>query len=478
MNHRWIKYPFVLLCVLLIFLNVAPAAWAFCGFFVAKADSQLYNSSSQVIIAHDGNRNIFFMANDYQGDVQDFARIVPIPVVPKREQVRVSNNEIIQALDDFTAPRLVEYVDRPCREEYTLYLWLAGIATVISISIWLILRGWGVVLIICFFLGLLIAVSLPSFLNQANYAKQSYDRVLNVVTVEDQFTVGEYDITILSANESNSLTDWLVNNGYKIPAKAQPMLESYIQQGMKFFVTKVNLEAFQKQGYGFLRPVVLDYESDKFMLPIRLGTLNAVADQDLNVYILSRDTNKFAEVANYPTLLIPTDAKSKSNRVSGEELPEFIKDDFGNFYQSLFQKEYERSGKNSAFLEYAGPLYKCDPCSVPFEKIDELIGLLKQEGLAGFWAVTRLHIRYNEENFPQDLIFREVSDQDILSRAEKAGKAFSLSPALFQGRYVIRRPADGAFCLSGGHYRSFRNQWANNLAKLTGWDLQEIKKKM
>ncbi|NEP85405.1 MAG: DUF2330 domain-containing protein [Okeania sp. SIO2C2] len=426
------------------------------------------------------------MANDYQGDVQEFAQIVPIPVVPKREQVRVSNNDVIQALDNFTAPRLVEYVDEPCSAEYTLYLWLAGITTVISISIWLIRNwGWGVFLTICFLLGLLITVSLPSlFLTQANKGGFSGEQALNVVTVEDQFTVGEYDIAILSAIESNSLTDWLVNNGYKIPAKAEPMLQSYIQQGMKFFVTKVNLEAFQKQGYGFLRPIVLDYKSDQFMLPIRLGTLNAVADQDLTVYILSRDTNKFAEVANYRTLLIPTDAKSKSNQISTEELPEFIRDDFGNFYQSLFQKEYERSGQNAAFLEYAGPLpirrsLKCDPClSPPLYKFLGLPELLKQESLEDFYTVTRLHIRYNEQNFPQDLIFREVSDQDILLQAKEEGKIFSSSPVLFQGRYVIRRPADGAFYLSGFHYRSFRNQWADNLAKLTGWNLQEIKKKM
>jgi hypothetical protein len=483
MNQRWRKYTLVLLCVLLISLSVAPAALAFCGFFVAKADSKLYNSSSQVIIAHNGKRNIFFMANDYQGDVQDFARIVPIPVVPRREQVRISNNEIIQALDNFTAPRLVEYVDKPCQAEFDLYLLVAVIATAIGSAVWFIRRGrWIGVLLWFFFIGLLFTVALPSLLSQTNKAKQVFENALNVVTVEDQFTVGEYDITILSANESNSLTNWLVKNGYKIPAKAEPMLESYIQQGMKFFVTKVNLQAFQKQGYGFLRPIVLDYESDKFMLPIRLGTLNGLADQDLTVYILS--PKGYAEVANYRTLLIPTDAKSTKSEPSGQELPEFIKNDFGNFYQSLFQQEYERSGKNAAFLEYAGPLpgeyYRvCDPCSVPFQEIAQLTELLKQEGLENFSAVTRLHVRYNQPNFPQDLIFREVSEDDMFLQVTEAGKWFrNFANVMFQGRYVIRRPADGAFCLSAAGYRSLKTQWANNLAKLTGWNLQDIQKKM
>lgn len=185
------------------------------------------------------------------------SKILPalFPFQLSQDAKRISNNEIIQALDNFTAPRLVEYVDKPCQAEFNLYLLVAVIATAIGSAVWFIRRGrWIGVLLWFFFIGLLITVALPSLLFQTNKAKQVFENALNVVTVEDQFTVGEYDITILSANESNSLTNWLVKNGYKIPAKAEPMLESYIQQGMKFFVTKVNLQAFQKQGYGFLRP--------------------------------------------------------------------------------------------------------------------------------------------------------------------------------------------------------------------------------
>lgn len=39
----------------------APKALAFCGFYVAKADTKLYNQASQVIIARDGDRRIFMI---------------------------------------------------------------------------------------------------------------------------------------------------------------------------------------------------------------------------------------------------------------------------------------------------------------------------------------------------------------------------------------------------------------------------------
>ncbi|MDR9403960.1 MAG: DUF2330 domain-containing protein, partial [Halothece sp. Uz-M2-17] len=112
------KFKIVLIAVSAIaafFLNTA-AAFAFCGFYVAQADGDLYNQASQVIIARDGNRTVLTMANDYQGEIENFALVVPVPVILKEEQVQVQDPDIIERIDSFSAPRLVEYFDNnPCR---------------------------------------------------------------------------------------------------------------------------------------------------------------------------------------------------------------------------------------------------------------------------------------------------------------------------------------------------------------------------
>src|SRR5213594_2864097 len=61
------------------------------------------------------------------------------------------------------------------------------------------------------------------------------------VTIEAEYAVGEYDILILSAEQSDGLETWLLQNNYKIPTGAAKVLESYIKQKMRFFVAKVNL---------------------------------------------------------------------------------------------------------------------------------------------------------------------------------------------------------------------------------------------
>jgi len=274
-----------ILMAVILSINFVPKAWAFCGFYVAKADSKLYNQASQVILARDENRTILTMANDFQGEVKDFAIVVPVPVVIQQEQVNVGDPKIIERLDAFSAPRLVEYFDPdPCAP--TRFERPSGQLSNAAVPL----------------------------------AEAPRDRSNTLgVTVEARFSVGEYDILILSAKESNGLETWLKQNGYRIPRGANQLLRPYIRQNMKFFVAKVNLAEFEKAGYQFLRPLQIAYESPRFMLPIRLGMINATSEQDLIVYVLSPQGQ--AEITNYRTVKVPSDS----------EIPVFVKSEFGNF---------------------------------------------------------------------------------------------------------------------------------------------------
>ncbi|MFN6569982.1 DUF2330 domain-containing protein [Dendronalium sp. ChiSLP03b] len=428
-----------LLLALVAVLCFAPAAWAFCGFYVAKADAKLYNQASQVVIARDGDRTVLTMANDFQGEVKDFAMVVPVPTVLQKEQVRVAQPKIIERLDAFSAPRLVEYFDPdPCAPERRDRLYQEAPA--------------------------------PAASNAGGRTRGS-DESLGV-TVEARFNVGEYDIVILSAKESGGLETWLNRNGYKIPRGAKQLLKPYIRSAMKFFVAKVNLDKFEESGYQFLRPLQISYQSPKFMLPIRLGMINATKEQDLLVYILSPEGQ--AEITNYRTVKIPSDAN----------IPVFVKDEFSDFYKSMFQTSYIKEDRKVAFLEYAWDMGSCDPCSADPLSQEEL----KQAGV--FWLddnsasdapippsfrrrpptssvfITRLHIRYTRDKFPEDPMFHQTSNQES-----------------FQGRYILQHPFTGELnCQSGREYKRSLpkrfEQEAQTLAKLTNWNIQNIRKKM
>jgi hypothetical protein len=274
------------------------------------------------------------------------------------------------------------------------------------------------------------------------------------VTVEAEYTVGEYDIALLSAQQSNGLETYLRESGYRVPARAADALAPYVRQNMKFFVAKVNLKEQRKTGVNYLRPLQMAYESPKFMLPIRLGMANAKGPQDLLVYALTR--NGRVESTNYRTVMMPT----------GMDIPVFVKGEFGPFYQAAFEREHEKEHSRALVTEYAWNMGSCDPCSADPLTPQELraLGVFWNETAPAF--LTRLHVRYDSEHFPEDLAFQQTGDQQS-----------------FQVSYVLRHAFRGTeVCNALAAYRDQLNERhakeAKVLAELTGWELRSIYRQM
>src|SRR5262249_24918994 len=103
-------------CLLALALAWPRPAASFCGFYVAAGDAKLYNKASQVVIARDGDRTVITMSSDYRGDAKQFAMVVPVPTVLEKSQVHVGDQATVDHIDQFSAPRLVEYFDpSPCQ---------------------------------------------------------------------------------------------------------------------------------------------------------------------------------------------------------------------------------------------------------------------------------------------------------------------------------------------------------------------------
>lgn len=425
----------------LIALMLTGDVWAFCGFYVAKADGTLKNKTSQVIIVRDGNRNVITMYNDFKGNFKDFAMVVPVPTVLKKSDIKVVDQSIFHTLNEYSKPRLVEYYDEnPCYPSAAKQL-----------------------------SGRVSGITLQESRSKSDMAPMADKKV----KIEAQYIVGEYDILILSAEESSGLKSWLTSNGYKIPDAAEEVLEPYIKSNLKFFVVKVNEAEKKKLPGEFLRPIQISFNSPKFMLPIRLGMANADGDQDMIVYAFTKKGR--IETINYRSVELPT----------GKNVPLFVNQNFGAFYSNLFQHQWNREGKSIAMLEYAWDVspknfMKCDPCVATAPSEQDLVqaGVWwinkdwsnyddvydKEEDYGANVFFTRLHIRYNREKFPQDLVFQVTPNKEN-----------------YQARYIITHPATGDLsCEAGKRYlkdlKERRKNELEQLAYLTGkgyenWDL-------
>jgi len=378
-----------------------PGARAFCGFYVSGADAELYANATMVVLMRDGRRTVLSMQNDYQGPPEGFALVVPVPTVLDEENVRTLDKDIFARVDQLAAPRLVEYWEQdPC---YVPPVMARGMARAE------------------------LAMGAPP-------AEEAGEDAELGVTVEAQFTVGEYEIVILSAQDSAGLDTWLRQEEYNIPTGAEGVLRPYVEQGTKFFVAKVDPEkvAFVN-GKAVLSPLRVHYDAPELVLPVRLGLLNSAGSQDLIVHVLAR--GRRYEVANYPNATIPT------NQV----VPNAVRESFGRWYESLFQKTLaEHPG--AVVTEYAWDASSCDPCPTPPLSPGDLLTLgadvLPNGGPGGF-TLTRLHYRYDSESLGEDLVFRSANGivggrgtpdaQGRLREQAAAPQGFNN----FQGRYVM-----------------------------------------
>ena len=82
------------LFVMLLFLPM-EYSYGFCGFYVAKGDSKLFNKASQVVLVRHEDKTVISMMNDYEGPLKSFAMVVPVPTVLKKEQVNVGTKKAL-----------------------------------------------------------------------------------------------------------------------------------------------------------------------------------------------------------------------------------------------------------------------------------------------------------------------------------------------------------------------------------------------
>ena len=150
------------LATLLILCARPELALSFCGFYVAKADTKIFNKASQVVLARQDDKTVITMVNDFKGDPKEFAVVIPVPTLIEKGQIHVGDKKIIDHLDAYTSPRLVEYHDgSPCR----LHALRERAASNFPAA----------------------SLSLDSLRAKANALG---------VTIQAQYTVGEYDIVI------------------------------------------------------------------------------------------------------------------------------------------------------------------------------------------------------------------------------------------------------------------------------------------
>jgi hypothetical protein len=404
-------------------VGIASEAEA-CGAYFARQvpnaattlDTKLYNRSTRTVFARVGDETTVTMVADYRGDPREFAAVIAVPTILTREQIRTADARLVERIDAATAPRFTIRQDRdPC--------YVPPRPSTASRSA----PQAG---------AIPLAAAAPS---------------APPVVVEARYVVGEYDVAILSASESDALLKWLASEGYQVPAAAEPVLAAYIAEGLKFFVAKVALREGSGDGYKRLSPLQISYRSAKMWVPLRLSTVIAEGPQDMFVFALTEGAH--IEAANVPSRMIDT----------ARELPAFVGRQFEPFYEAAVAHAHQEAKGAVAIVEARQSFTNGVAASRGWNMSpDDLaaLGIDPRRG-AGPLTLTRLHVRY-DRSFASDLVFERRPNM-----------------RLFLSSFTVHRPFEGqATCPQASVYKAQvaeqRTREIDTVQRLTGWSTSEI----
>ncbi|MBY0429361.1 MAG: DUF2330 domain-containing protein [Alphaproteobacteria bacterium] len=406
---------------------LASPASALPGFFVGSDENGVTVPSTKIIIASHQNHQVLTVMPSLVSTEKELAFLMPLPLGTTRENIRTLSPAAFDALDKLSAPRLVEVTDpNPCT------------------------RTDGPVQ--------------PKTITSA-----TYNTTLDA----------SYDISILDRASGQDLLPWLEKNGYKLPPKAEQIIEPYTQRGTVFALIKLHRNS---TGNGLLPPIQISYDAPKIILPLRLGLVNRPkmieppkAGKEAIVYNSEPDrTNPqpikhvdiFNDGAQAVTLYVLTQygiatsplmrSVQLENTRNEVFLPTFAADHFTDIVEGI--KNFRaKAESNAMILEYAGIAGNADVPDALLQSIgvswlneapaapvagqvtdtanndnllnNNLLGgmllpkaaypkhLRAQASANGKAYLTRLYLRYMANALPQDLLLQESQSQQNIATA-------------------------------------------------------------
>ena len=327
---------------LLLALTLASPAYA-CPTVATGTPQQLTYDVARTAIVQQNGRTTFTVSINPTGEQQDFALVLPVPALLAEDDIKVLDGEVFARLEGYTG--LLTMQD-------------AGCISTDSAS-----EGG----------------------DDGGGDSGGGGAPEGDVTVEAEYLVGDYEISILSATDSSGLFTWLEDNGYHLAEPTIPVLEDYIAEGMYFMAAKVSPEATSADGSA-LPPLQVGYDSEAFSIPIRLAARNSPGEQNMLIYAITERSGTSSGqvgISNYSEMVI------EDKCIWGDPAT----DDFMTFYEDRFNTAWEAADYAGWAVEWSGEQGSCSPCS-GVQLTDEDLTALGFSGTLDEHYLTRLHVKY------------------------------------------------------------------------------------
>jgi hypothetical protein len=339
LRSGWNRLCVLALPTLLALCCLTTPARAFPGVFAGKGPARRISNATQVVLMEKGDHTVVSIWSDYEGPLDRFALVLPVPGDVKLSDVRTLKRDAIDHLDEITAPRFHEFWEMdPCETGAPEQEWERDLS-VKDASVNFLAGG------------------MPDMSGGTKVAPEL------LLDLTPEFKDGEYAFRLFP--KLQALKGYLSSRGLSLPEGADALLAHYESQNMQMLVADVATSKVELAGArrALLSPIRFATRQP-YVLPSTLGLASASGRQELLIYVL-HPTDRF-EVANYPNVYPPTNVTVDPS----------VKERLGDFYAGVHDALLAKNPKG-VLVEYAWPTIKrCgEPCPNAPLKIHELLSL-------------------------------------------------------------------------------------------------------
>ncbi|MDB4285473.1 DUF2330 domain-containing protein [bacterium] len=254
---------FVLLVSVLL-----PAAAVADGFYIPEVTRKLPDIPPQhAVLSWKGGVETLVVESTLDGEGSSFGWIIPVPSSP-RSLEKVSPG-LLRTLSFQIQPKLIHprHVPRLFGVDFRIIM----VGMMAAGCLIVLLYGFKGVMYSLVLL-MLPAILLPNFLNFRHKAASSAGSVPTVSILKRE-TVGSYEVTVLEAERSAELSEWLRNRGFSdLPGEAAPIIEEYIADGWVFVVARLLREGIK--GASTPHPILMEFEAEELVYPMKLTAVS------------------------------------------------------------------------------------------------------------------------------------------------------------------------------------------------------------
>ena len=167
----------------------------------------------------------------------------------------------------------------------------------------------------------------------------THTRLLQLAASVEVFASGEvgpYGFDVVGSDDPDALVVWLRDNGYRVTADMEPIINLYVEEQFVFLAMKLRPD----QGVQDIEPVKVTYPSERPMIPLRLTAVAANPNMAVMVWIYA---DRQATPVNYASM-----------NIANDELV-FFGWGGGHNYRQLMGDKADEYGGQAFITEYAAP---------------------------------------------------------------------------------------------------------------------------